>query len=68
MKIRSLLAFVGLAISFAVPTFGQEKSIILPRVRQQIEAVFTQFQEAYNNRDVDGIASLYAENAFELRK
>jgi ketosteroid isomerase-like protein len=68
MKIRSLLTLVGFAIGCAMPTFAHEKSIIQPRVRQQIEAVFMQFQEAYNNHDVDGIAALYAENAVEFRK
>ena len=68
MKTRLLGALVGLAIGFAGPTFAQEKNIILPRVRQQIEAVFMQFQEAYNNHDVDGIEALYAEDAVEVRK
>jgi hypothetical protein len=70
MKMRLLLILAGLAIGFVVPTiatFAQEKSIIQPRVRQQIEAVFTQFQEAYNKHDLDAIAALYAEDAVEFR-
>ena len=35
MKMRLLLALVGLAISFAVPTFAQEQNPVDPEVRQQ---------------------------------
>jgi hypothetical protein len=38
MKIRLLFALVGLAISFAVPTFAQLKEVVDPQIRQQIEA------------------------------
>ena len=40
---------MGLAISFALPTFAQEKNKVDPEVRQQIEAVLMKFDEAYNN-------------------
>lgn len=68
MKTLLVVGLVGFAIGFVGPTFAQEKTIILPRVRQQIEAVFMQFQEAYNNHDVDGIVSLYAEDAVDVRE
>jgi hypothetical protein len=32
MKIRLLLALVGLAIGFALPTFAQEKNAVAPEV------------------------------------
>jgi ketosteroid isomerase-like protein len=67
MKIRLLLALVGLATSFALPTFAQEKNAVAPEVRQQIEAVFTQFQEAYNKHDAAAMGELHAQNAVEVR-
>jgi len=36
MKIRSLLALVGLAISFALPAFAQQTNPPDPQLRQQI--------------------------------
>jgi hypothetical protein len=36
MKIRSLLALVGLAISFALPAFAQQTNAPDPQLRQQI--------------------------------
>jgi hypothetical protein len=37
MKIRSVVALVGVAISFAVPTLAQEQNTFDPEIRQQIE-------------------------------
>jgi hypothetical protein len=37
MKTRSVVALVGMAISFAVPTFAQEQNAVDQEVRQQIE-------------------------------
>jgi uncharacterized protein (TIGR02246 family) len=67
MKIRCLLALVGLAISFALPTFAQEKNTVDPQVRQQIEAVFMKFQEAYNKHDAAAMAALHTQDAVEVR-
>jgi hypothetical protein len=57
MKRRLLLTLAGLAIGFTVPTLAQEKNTVDPQVRQQIEAVFMQFQEAYNKRDAVEVRS-----------
>jgi hypothetical protein len=51
MKIRSVIALIGLAISFAVPAFAQEQNTVDPEVRQQIEAVLMKLGEAYNKHD-----------------
>ena len=67
MKIRFLLALVGVAIGFALPTFAEEKNTVAPRVYQQIEAVFTQFQEAFNKHDAAAMAALYTHDAVEVR-
>jgi hypothetical protein len=38
MKIRLIVALVGLAISFAAPTFAQQKDTGDPQITQQIRA------------------------------
>jgi ketosteroid isomerase-like protein len=48
-----------LAISFAVPALAQEKNAVDTEVRQQIEAVLTKFDEAFNKNDAAAIAALY---------
>jgi hypothetical protein len=67
MKMRLLLTLAGLAVGIAVPVLAQEKDTVAPEVRQQIEAVFVKFQDAFNNRDAAGIGSLLTEDATELR-
>ena len=66
MKIRLLLALVGLAIGFAVPTFAQEQNTVDPEVRQQIEAVLMKLGEAYNKHDLAAITALYTQNAVQV--
>ena len=63
MKTRLLSALVGLAISFALPTFTQEQSAVDPETRQDIEAVSMQFVDAYNEHDAAAIAALYTQDA-----
>jgi len=62
-----LLTLVGSAISLALPSLAQELNAISPKVRQQIEAVFQKFQDAYNARDIDTIAALHTQDAIEVR-
>jgi uncharacterized protein (TIGR02246 family) len=66
MSIRSALAFVGLAISSALPAFAQEQSAVDPEVRQQIEAVSKRYGEAYNKHDAAAIAALYTLDAVRV--
>ena len=63
MKVRLLLTLAGLAIGFAVPALAQEQNTVDPEVRQQTEALFTNFREAFNNHDPSAIAALYTNNA-----
>ena len=67
MKTRLLVCLVMLAMGFALPTLAQEKNAVAPEVRQQIEAVFTQFQEAYNKHDAAAMAALHTQDAVEFR-
>ena len=51
MKIRFLLALVGLAIDFAVPTFAQQKVTGDPQITEQLKALSKKTDEAFNNGD-----------------
>ena len=62
MKIRLAVVLVGLAISFVVPTFAQQKDTVDPKVEQQIRALAQKYDEAINKHDSIAIASLYAQN------
>jgi ketosteroid isomerase-like protein len=60
MKIRSLVALVGLAIIFALPTFAQQKDTIDSQIDEQINK---KFDEAFNNGDAAAIAAFFTEDA-----
>ena len=62
MKIRLLLALIGLAIGFILPTFAQEKDTVDPRTMQQIRALTMKYEEAYNSHDPAAVAALYTED------
>src|SRR5215469_17241041 len=66
MKIRLLLFLVGLAISFALPTFAQQKDVVDPEARQQIEAALMKFDDAFNKHDASAIAALYTPYAIQV--
>ena len=63
MKIRSAIALLGMAISFALPTFAQQKEAIDPKTLAQLDAHGMKYSEAYNNNDAAALAALYAEDA-----
>jgi uncharacterized protein (TIGR02246 family) len=62
MKIRLIVALVGLAIGFTRSTFAQDT--IDPKIAQQIRALETKFDEAFNKNDAAALAALYTEDAF----
>jgi ketosteroid isomerase-like protein len=66
MKIRSVVALVGLAISFALPTFAQQKDTVDPQLRQVADALSKKFDEAYNNNDLAALLALYTEDGIEV--
>jgi len=51
VKIPLLLGLVGLAISFALPTFAQQTNTPDPQLRQRILALAQKEDEAWNNND-----------------
>jgi hypothetical protein len=63
MKIRLLGTLVALAISFALPTFGQQKEKIDPQIIEQLNAIAKKYNEAINNHDAAAMGALYTEDA-----
>jgi len=63
MKTRLLGALVGLAISFAVPTFAQQKETVDPQLIEKVNAVGKKFDEAMNNNDAAALAALFTQDA-----
>jgi uncharacterized protein (TIGR02246 family) len=63
MKIRLIVALVGLAISFTVPPLAQEKGTVDPQINQQIRALAMNYDAAINRHDAPAIAALYAQDA-----
>jgi uncharacterized protein (TIGR02246 family) len=64
MKIRLLGALVGLAISFALPTFAQQKEPVLgDKDRQVSDALNKQTDDAWNNNDAAALAAAFTEDA-----
>jgi hypothetical protein len=50
MKTR-FVPLVGLAISFALPTYAQQKEVADPQTTQSIAAILKAFSEAHMNND-----------------
>jgi uncharacterized protein (TIGR02246 family) len=63
MKIYLVVALVGLAISFALPAFAQEKDKVDPKVEQQIRVLAANYDAAVNKHDPAAVAALYAQDA-----
>ena len=63
MKIRILLTLVGLAISFALPSFAQQTNKPDPQLREQLLALAKKFEDAWNSNDADALAALYTKDA-----
>ena len=58
---RLVVALVGLAISFALPTFAQS-----PQLREALATYDKKEEEAFNNNDAVALAALYTEDAVEV--
>ena len=64
MKIRLVVALVGLAISFALPTFAQQKETVDPQLIQKLDDTLNKkYNEAINNHDAAALGALYTEDA-----
>jgi len=51
MKIPLAVPLIGLAISFALPTYAQQKDLADPQTTQKVFASFKAWDEATNNQD-----------------
>jgi hypothetical protein len=67
MKVRSLLALVGLAIGFVVPTLAQQKDTDDPQIVEQLNALRDKSNEAFENGDAAALAALFTDDAVEVR-
>ena len=63
MKKRLVVPLVGLAISFALPTYAQQKDVADPQTTQKILAVGKAIDEGANNNDPAAIAAFFTRNA-----
>jgi len=63
MKIRLVVALVGLAISFALATFAQQATTPDPQLHKAWVALAKTFDEAWNNNDPVALAGFYTEDA-----
>jgi len=63
MKVRLLFALVGLALSFALPTYAQQKDVADPQTTQKIAAIAKAYEEAENNNDAAATAALFTREA-----
>jgi ketosteroid isomerase-like protein len=66
MKIRYLLALVGLVIVFTLPAFAQQKNSVDPQIAEQLSALSKKTDESYINGDAAALAALYTEDALLL--
>jgi len=64
MKTHLILALVGLAIGFALPTFAQQKDTVDPKIAQQIRVLASNFDAACNRNDAAAVAALYTQDGF----
>ena len=60
---RLFLALIGLAISFALPTFAQQKGAVDPQTLQQFDAGAKKYDDAVNNNDAAAVAAFFTEDA-----
>ena len=65
MKTRLLGPLVGLAVSFALPSFAQLKEVTDPAVRAKIEAATKAYDVAFNKSDAAGIVATFAPDVIE---
>lgn len=75
MKIHTVVILVGLAASFALPAFAQQKDAVKPPIAQQrdlladVKALYefgtlgTKEEEAFNKNDASAVAALFTEDA-----
>jgi len=66
MKKRLVVPLAGLAISFALPTYAQQKDLADPQTTQKILALCKAVEEAHKNRDAAAAAAPFTRDAVFL--
>ena len=62
MKTRLVAALVGLAMSFVLLSFAQQKDVADPETTQKINTILTAFAEAHTKNDA-AVATLFTRDA-----
>ena len=62
MKIRLVIALVGLAMSFALPTFAQQTNTPDPQLREKLIAAIKKHTDALDKNDAAAVAANFTEN------
>ena len=68
MKIRSLLALVGLAISFALPTIAQQTNTPDPQLRERLITRIKAHTDALDKNDAAAVAANFTEDAVNVEQ
>jgi uncharacterized protein (TIGR02246 family) len=63
MKIRHLVALVGLAIGYVEPDFAQQEDTADPQIAEEVRALAAKYDDAFNRDDADAVTTLYTEDA-----
>jgi uncharacterized protein (TIGR02246 family) len=63
MKIRLVVALVGLVIGFTAPTFAQQKETLDAQAVKKADPLAGKYDEAENSNDAAAVAALYTEDA-----
>jgi hypothetical protein len=67
MKIRSLLALAGFAISLALPAFAQQQDTVDPKTGEQVRALAAKYDEACNKNDAVAVTAFLTDKAIGYR-
>ena len=60
---RLAIPLVGLAISFALPTYAQQKDLADPQTTQKLLALGKAAEEAHNNHDAEWVTAGFTRDA-----
>jgi uncharacterized protein (TIGR02246 family) len=63
MKTCLLVPLVGLAISFASPTFAQQTNTPDPQLIQKLDTIIKKNNEAINNHDAAALSAMFTDDA-----
>jgi uncharacterized protein (TIGR02246 family) len=66
MKLRLLPTLAALVIGLALSCIAQQKAGIDPKVDQQIRALLTNWDDAFNRSDSGGLSALYTDDAVQV--